>query len=302
MPTNRSGTRKKTKKGLRKTADGNDKAMRARVVPLPKRQEAEPAPSGQRYSVPALVRAFQVIDMLAMSSVGLTKMEIASKLKLPYSSVFNILATMEHHGYVRQDPPGKFHLGLKLLGLGSIPNRDLGLRDAVAPLLEQLVRETGLTGHLAILDRGEAVYIDKKEAGGFIKINSWIGKRNYVHSSAVGKVLIAYQPKCALEELLTQEFPKRTPKTTNNIKKLKEELNRVRRYGYAIDDEEDELGGRCVAGPVLDASGAVVAAMGLSGVTQQIPDSRLPELGEAIRKYAGRASARLGYQGPSKPV
>ena len=281
----------------RATAPGGRTARRGQTAPLSKPPADETPSSGQRYSVPALVRAFQIIDILAMSSVGLTKMEIASKLHLPYSSVFNILSTMEHYGYVRQAPPGKFNMGLKLLSLGSIPNRDLGLRDTVAPLLEQVVHETGLTGHLAILDRGEAVYIDKKEAGGFIKINSWIGKRNYVHSSAVGKVLMAYQPKPDLELLLKKDLSKRTPKTITNSKKLQEELNRIRRYGYAVDDEEDELGGRCVAAAVLDASGSVVAAMGLSGVTQQIPDDRLPELGEAIRKCASQASARLGYRG-----
>ena len=126
--------------------------------------------------------------MLAMSSVGLSKMEIARKVSIPYSTAFNLLNTMEAHGYVRKDEgPGKYYIGLKLLSLGSIPMRDIGFRDNAAPVLEELVKQLDLTAHLAILDRGEAVYIDKKEPSGFLKINSWIGKRNYAHTSAVGK-------------------------------------------------------------------------------------------------------------------
>ncbi len=124
--------------------------------------------------------------MLAMSSVGLNKMEIARSVGIPYSTAFNLLNTMEAHGYVRKDE-AKYYIGLKLLSLGSVPMRDIGFRENAAPVLEELVKQLDFTAHLAILDRGEAVYIDKKEPSGFLKINSWIGKRNYVHTSAVGK-------------------------------------------------------------------------------------------------------------------
>src|SRR5580704_16393234 len=113
--------------------------------------------SVEKYSVPALARAFEILDMLAMSSVGLTKMDIARSVGIPYSTAFNLLNTMQQHGYVRREATGKYYLGLKLLSLGCVPVKDIGLRDTAAPVLEELVRRSELTAHLAILDRGEAI-------------------------------------------------------------------------------------------------------------------------------------------------
>jgi IclR family acetate operon transcriptional repressor len=250
----------------------------------------------EKYTVPSLARAFEILDILTMSSVGLTKMEIARKVGIPYSTAFNLLNTMEQHGYVRKDEEtSRYYLGLKILSLGGVPLRDVNLRDTVAPVLSELVRQTGLTAHLAILDRGEAVYIDRREPNGFLKINSWIGKRNYVHSSAVGKALIAFRTTEEIEEICRGGIPKRTAKTITSARKLKAELAETRRRGYAVDDEEDELGGRCVAAPVFDAAGGVVAAIGLSGILSQIPDDRLPELGEFLRDAVMEVCRRLGY-------
>jgi DNA-binding IclR family transcriptional regulator len=257
----------------------------------------------EKYTVPSLARAFEILDILAMSSLGLNKMEISRSVAIPYSTAFNLLNTMERHGYVRRDEvSGKYYLGLKLLSLGSVPIRDIGLRDTAAPVLEELTRRTGLTAHLAILDRGEAVYIDKKEPSGFVKINSWIGKRNYVHTSAVGKALIAFRSAEEIEQIWKEGLPKRTSRTITSLKKLKAELAGVLRRGYALDLEEDESGGRCLAAPILDASGSVVAAAGISGISSQAPDERLPKLGELIRTQSNEISRRLGWAGSGKNV
>src|SRR4051794_10206365 len=208
----------------------------------------EPA---EKYSVPALARAFEILDILSMSSVGLTKMDVARQVNIPYSTAFNLLNTMEQHGYVRKDQASaRYYLGLKLLSLGSIQIRDVSLRDMAAPVLAELVRRTGLTAHLAILDRGEAIYIDKKEPESFLKINSWIGKRNYVHTSAVGKALVADMNSDEVQRIWDSGLPKRTGNTVTSWKKFKAELATVRTLGYAVDKEEDEIGGRCVASAV----------------------------------------------------
>lgn len=257
----------------------------------------------EKYSVPSLARAFEILDMLAMSSVGLNKMDIARSVRIPYSTAFNLLNTMEAHGYVRkEEASGKYFIGLKLLSLGSIPVRDVGLRDTAAPVLEDLVKQLDLTAHLAILDRGEAVYIDKKEPSGFLKINSWIGKRNYVHTSAVGKALIAYRSAAEVEELWKTGLPKRTSQTITSLRKFKSELAEVVQRGYAVDLEEDEVGGRCLAAPVFDATGGVIAAIGISGIASQAPDERLPTLGEILRERATEVSRRLGCPEASRPA
>jgi len=235
-----------------------------------------------------------------MSSVGLTKTEIARKVHVPYSTAFNILATMEDYGYVRRDDAtARYHLGLKLLSYSNVGVKDGNLRDVAAPVLEQLVRETGLTVHLAILDRGEAVYIDKKEPDGFLKINSWLGKRNYVHTSAVGKALVAGAEVKELRRIWTSGLPRRTANTVTTWKGFQEELLETRKRGYAVDREEDELGGRCVAAPVRNSRGAAIASIGVSGVVSQISDSRIVELGQLLRLAARDIEFRLGYLAPA---
>ncbi len=237
-----------------------------------------------------------MLDILAMSSVGMTKMEIARRVRIPYSTAFNLLNTMEQHGYVRKDEEtGRYWLGLKILSLGGVPLRDVSLRDTASPVLADMVRQTGLTAHLAILDRDEAVYIDKREPNAFLKINSWIGKRNYVHSSAVGKALLAWRSEEEVGEICRSGLPKRTARTITSLRRLKLELAGARQRGYAVDDEEDEAGGRCVAAPVFDATAAVVAAIGLSGIVAQIPDKQLPQLGRMVSGAAYAISQRLGY-------
>ncbi len=257
----------------------------------------------EKYIVPSLARAFEILDMLAMSSVGLTKMEIAQSLSIPYSTAFNLLNTMDRHGYVRkEESTGKYYLGLKLLSMCSIQIKDVSLRDTASPVLEELVRETGLTAHLAILDRGEAIYIDKKEPDGFLKINSWIGKRNFVHTSAVGKVLVACRSAEEIRAIWEQGLPKRTGQTITAWRKFKGELKATLQRGYALDLEEDEVGGRCIAAPVYDAAGGLTAAVGLSGIVSQIPDERIPKLAELLCARAGEISRRLGYRPPEEPL
>jgi DNA-binding IclR family transcriptional regulator len=253
--------------------------------------------AAEKYSVPALARAFEILDILSMSSVGLTKMDVAKHVKIPYSTVFNLLNTMENYGYVRKDQgSGRYYLGLKLLSLGSIQIRDVNLREMAAPALAELVRKTSLTAHLAILDRGEAIYIDKKEPEGFLKINSWVGKRNYIHTSAVGKALVADMDWADVQQIWEAGLPKRTNNTVSSWKKFKAELATVRTLGYAIDKEEDEVGGRCVAAPIFDSSGRSAAAIGLSGIVSQVPDDRIPLLGNLVRSAADVISTRLGFR------
>jgi DNA-binding IclR family transcriptional regulator len=256
----------------------------------------------KKYKVPAVERAFQIIDMLAMSSIGLTKTDIASKLEIPYSTAFNLLNTMEGRGYARKDEAsGKYYLGFKFLSLANAQKSSLSLREIAAPVLEKLVAETGITAHLAILERGEAIYIDKCEAMGFFKINTWVGKRNYVHTSAIGKALIAELPDQQLREIWDQGLPKRTAKSITSFERLQAALRATRKKGYAIDDEEDELGGRCVAAPVRDVAGQVVAAIGISGAAAQLPDSGLTALCRTVKAAAAEISTSLGHRPSVEP-
>jgi DNA-binding IclR family transcriptional regulator len=242
-------------------------------------------------------RALGILEYVAQSSGGLTNSELSRRLDIPKSSASYILRTLERRGYLARDAEsGKYRLGLKVLALGRGVHTGMDLRKVALPYLQQLVDRTNLTCHLAILDAGEAVYIEKVEASGFIKMDTWIGRRMYVHSTSVGKSLAAWLSPPEIESIIREHgLPKRTQKTITSGARLMKELEKVRAQGYAVDDEENSAGARCAGVPVFDAPGHVVAAIGLSGTSGQVTHDNLPRLAEALKETARKVSRQLGF-------
>ncbi len=155
-----------------------------------------------------------------------------------------------------------------------------------------------MTVHLAVLDQGEAVYIEKVEAPGFFKVNAWVGRRMFLHSTSVGKCLLAWLPKQEVEALVKQQgLKKRTPKTITTMTKLFADLERVKNESCALDDEENSLGARCLGAPVFDATGNVVAALGASGTLTQVDEASMPRIAEALKETARRISRQMQRSG-----
>jgi len=257
-------------------------------------------PSGESPAT-AVDRALAILEMASQRRDGQTNSEISRKLGIPKCSASYILRTLERRGYLQRDAEsGKYRLGLKVLSLGrgALAAFDIG---AVAlPVLRTLVERTQLTAHLAVLDHGEAVYIEKVDAPGFIKMDTWVGRRMHVHSTSVGKVLVAHLPKEAVEEILRRHgLKKRTPKTITGPARFLAELERVREQGYAVDDEENSLDARCLAAPVFDREGNVAAAVGLSGTTTQTDHASLPRIAELVKEAARRISRQLARPLPT---
>ena len=246
------------------------------------------------YRVPALERAFQIIDMLERSSLGLTKTDVANRLGLPYSSIFNLLNTLVAHRYARKDAEsGRYYLGARLASGDRLVADQAALRKAAAPIMRGLIDGTSLTTHLAVLQGGDAVYIEKQEPNGFFRLNTWVGQRVYVHSSAVGKALICELPKSDVQDLWKRGLPKRTPKTVTSFRAFWAELRRTRERGYAVDDEEDQIGGSCVAVPIRSASGTIIAALGASAMTDHLPQARKDEMAQEILRAVKELSPAL---------
>ncbi len=249
----------------------------------------------------AVERALSILEAIAASRNGLTNSEISRKVGMPKSSASYILRTLERRGYLRREAEsGKYHLGLKVLSLGRDVVAGLNISEAALPILRSLVERTQLTAHLAVLDHGEAVYIEKVDAPGFIKMDTWVGRRMFVHSTSVGKALAAHLEKPEIEAIVRQHgLKKRTPKTIVSLGRFLAELEKVRAQGYAVDDEENSLGARCLAAPVFDTVGKVEAAVGLSGTTGQIDDSNLPRLVELLKDTARKISRQMARSLPA---
>ena len=247
----------------------------------------------------AVERALNILEAAAHRRDGLTNSEISRKLAIPKSSASYILRTLEKRGYLRRDvESGRYRLGLKILSLGGDVQGNLDIADVALPFMRSLVERIHLTVHLAVLDQGEAVYIEKVEAPGFFKVNTWVGRRMFLHSTSVGKCLLAWLPKHEVETLVKHEgLKKRTPKTITTMSKLLADLEHVRHSGYAVDDEENSLGARCLGAPIFDAAGNVAAALGASGTLTQIDEANMPRIIEALKDAARRISRQMARSG-----
>jgi DNA-binding IclR family transcriptional regulator len=240
-------------------------------------------------------RALSILETVANRREGLTNSEISRKLGIPKSSASYILRTLDRRGYLRRDQEtGRYRLGLKILSLGGDVRANLDLAEVALPFMRALLDRVHLTIHLAVLDQGEAVYIEKIEAPGFFKVNTWVGRRMYLHSTSVGKCLLAWRPKSEIESLLKEQgLKKRTPKTITSMAKLLAELDHVREQGHAVDDEENSVGARCLGAPIFDAEGIVTAALGVSGTLTQMEEANIPKIADALKEATRRISRQL---------
>jgi DNA-binding IclR family transcriptional regulator len=252
----------------------------------------------------AVERALTILEAAAQRREGLTNSELSRRLAIPKSSASYILRVLDRRGYLRRDAAtGRYRLGLRLLSLGKDAQSSVDLAEVARPFMRALVEKIHMAVHLAVLDQGEAVYVEKVEAAGFFKVNTWVGRRMYLHSTSVGKALLAWMPTSAAEAILRQQgLKKRTPKTITSVPRLVAELERVRELGHSVDDEENSLGARCVGAPIFDSSGAVVAALGASGTLSQTDDANLARIVEALRDAARKISRQLVKSGAATAV
>ena len=251
----------------------------------------------KEYSVPSIERALSVLQCLGRSKRGFSISEIGRRLKIPKSSAHLILATLERRGFLQKNTQtGRYHFGLQLVSLSRSAIENLDLREEANSFLRSLMQETGLTVHMAVLERDEAVIIEKVEAPGLVRLASWVGRRLDVNCTGVGKVLMAFLPPDELEYLLrTKEFARHNSRTIISKNALRRELTLVRQSGYALDNEEDEPGVRCIGAPVFDENGAAVAAISVAGTANQIGMDRVPILARQVMRTAQGISSRMGY-------
>jgi DNA-binding IclR family transcriptional regulator len=241
-------------------------------------------------------RVLRVLESFAPSERDVSLGEIAERVGLPKSSVHRLLATLMAHGFVERDPATRrYRLGIRLFELGSAAIHERGLHTAAHPALEQLSLATGETCHLAVLSGTEAVYVYKMDGPASIIMSSRVGGRCPCHATSIGKVLAAWAGEDLLAELRRTGLRRYTAATIGGFKAFEEELERVRELGYALDLEEFEEGLRCIAAPVRDHSGRVVAALGIAGPRRRFEDEQLDRLTAVVVHSAEQLSRSLGF-------
>ncbi len=222
----------------------------------------------------AVERALAILEYLDGSQRGLNISEISRKLNIPKSSAHVIVLTLERLGYVHKRPDSlNYSLGLKAYGLGQGMMKNLSLSEAALPHMRVLTDRLRLPSHLAVPDGDQGVYVQKVENPGLLKIDTYVGRRMDLHCTGVGKILLAFGPPAILARLVNKPvYIRYTRNTIVSPRALQREIAKVRKLGFGVDDEEEELGVRCVAVPVFRADGRFVAALSVTGTTAQIPE------------------------------
>jgi DNA-binding IclR family transcriptional regulator len=251
----------------------------------------------QPATVQAVQHCLELIDVLAQHGQARGVTELSAELHLAKSTVYRMLQTLVGHGYAVQEPAsGRYRLGLKFLELGALVLNGLSIRTIAQPHLQALMEKTRETVQLGLLEGHEVVYADKIESQQTIRMYSRVGRRSPLHCTALGKSLLAYQPEETVRAVLAGELRRYTPYTITAASRLREELQRIREEGYALDNEEFEEGLRCVAAPVRDHTEAVAASLGVAGPAARLGSGQLPALVTYVREAADAVSAALGYR------
>jgi IclR family KDG regulon transcriptional repressor len=263
-----------------------------------RRQRRERLPSEVRPMLGTVQKVGEVLELFSQDRSEWGVSEVAKALGIPKSSAHSLLATLSQIGLLKRSREGRYRLGWRILALSQVLLSTSSWRQEARRAMEELVARYGETTHLAVLECGRVVYVEKLEGTRAVRVvNTGIGVELPAHCSGVGKVLLAFRPWEEVERILAARgMPAFTPNTITTLDELKTELQAVRERGYAYDIEEVVPELCCVAAPIRDHTGEVIAAMSLS-----VPFYRFQQMKEEYRRAileATRAvSERLGYMG-----
>ncbi len=253
----------------------------------------------ERYNIRVLERAISILSVLSDGKPR-TLTQISDAITISSSTTFRLLATLASYSYVERDEQsGTYRLGLACLELAWSYHKGNDIRSVAIPELEKLRDETTETVHLAVLNRMEIVYLEKLHGLHAVGLmSSQVGGRGLAYCTGLGKVLLAYaDPVLIREHYENAGFHRFTPTTIHDVDTLLQHLETIRRQGYAFDFGEHEADVRCVAAPIFDISGQVVAAISVAGPAGRMePLEHNDELIELTVQASRRISTRLGYR------
>jgi DNA-binding IclR family transcriptional regulator len=245
-------------------------------------------------------RAFELLDRIAAAGPdGVTLAQLAAAVPTAKSTTHRYVVTLLELGVLRRDVTGRLRLGVKLVELAGVLLEGDDLRSAAEPVLQELVARTGETVHLGVRTDGYVVYIAKVESPQSVRLVSRIGARIPMHCSAMGKALLAQLDEDALAVALTRPRDVRTVRTLTSEAALRRELDKIRAAGVSIDDEENEMGVRCIGAAVLGTGSAAVAAISVSAPASRMTHERCDEIAPAVIAATEEIARRLGRRAGS---
>lgn len=250
----------------------------------------------QRTTIGALLKGLQILDLFTSGQPELSIGQMAHALHVHKSSASRIAATLASAGYLQQaSAPGSYRLGQRLVALGTLAGQRSDITEIVMPHLAALVQTTGETGHLAVLQGSATTTVGVVDGWHTVRMHSYVGKTAPAYVSSMGKALLAGLTGEELHELVPDDaIEARTAHTIRDRAALEQQLAQLRTDGYGLDDEELEIGLRCIAAPVFAPDGTVDASISISGPSQRVTMERVAELAAHVRWHAWQASLARG--------
>lgn len=251
-----------------------------------------------RRTIGSLQRAIDILDLFDEQTADLGITEISEALGLHKSTAAGLVYTLEQNGYLGQDQATrKYHLGFKLVERAFTLLDQIDLRAIALPHLQGLRDWCDESVNLAIPDGGQVVYVERLATTRSLGMHAKVGYRAPVHCTALGKAILSGLPETNVAELIAQHgLPAATPHTITDRERFLEEIRHSCALGYALDDEENEVGVRCIAAPIFDHTDQPAAAVSVSAPIHRLPISEVPRYGERVKEAARAISYDLGYR------
>jgi len=243
-----------------------------------------------------VAKAIHIVEILASKAdVGITLADLTALMNMPKSSTHRYLGTLQELGLAERKDSDRYCLGPKVIEIAGVYLAKSDLRNESQLVMMELAKITGETIHLAVPFAREVVYIAKIESPHALGMSSHIGSRQPMYCTSLGKAILAFSDPDLLEAVLSDNLKARTAQTKTSPAALRAELFNIRSQGFALDNEENEPGIRCVGAPVLDYSGKAFAAISISGPRERMTLARAIELGPVLRESTQRVSKHWGY-------
>ena len=256
--------------------------------------ERTPSKSSRLSSVAAAVRVLKCFSEME-PEIGISS--LAKRLSLAKSTAHRLAVTLLSEGLLEQNPEnGRYRLGINLFIMGALVRRRLDVSNMAQPFLKVLRERTGETIHLAVLNETNIIYLYNLESAQAIRMKNYIGTFKPAFCTCEGRAILAFSPTELIQRVIASDLSARTPNTVSSSAELLKVLAQVKQQGYAIDDEESEVGMRGISVPLRDITGQVVASIGVGGPSQRLTLKKLRSLAPLVIQTAEDISVQLGYR------
>ena len=251
----------------------------------------------RRERLSSVATAIRLLKAFSEDEVDIGISDLARRLSIAKSTAHRLAVTLVSEGMLEQDRgTGKYRLGVALFRLGALVRRRMEVSNEARPFLYDLREKINESVHLAILDGSEIMYVYNLESTHAIRMRSDLGVRKPAHCTAEGQAILAFQAQPVIDRVIAGGLVPRTPKTITSADKFLKALAAVRQRGCAVENEESELGMVCIAAPIRDDTGAVVAAVGIAGPETRMSKRAVTTIAPHVITAADLVSARLGYR------